>query len=77
MSITSMNVITEGMEGDGGKAQREYMEDVATGRFYRINHEGVFNVLHCSVQHSRSCLLVFKGFCIDKLCMHRQCRQFT
>ncbi len=30
----------EGIEGAGGKDQREYIEDVATGNFYRINHEG-------------------------------------
>jgi hypothetical protein len=30
----------EGMEGIGGKVKREYIEDVATGDFYRINHPG-------------------------------------
>jgi hypothetical protein len=31
----------EGMEGDGGKDQREYLQDAITGRFYRIRHEGM------------------------------------
>lgn len=30
----------EGMEGDGGKAMRQYIEDVATGNFYRLNNPG-------------------------------------
>lgn len=30
----------EGMEGEGGKETRQYIEDAATGNFYRLNNPG-------------------------------------